>query len=71
MAYARSCADPHRTAEVAAACVRSAPRSFPEDLARTFVDSQSIVQSQTTDQPDVVVAAVLEAIETARAAGGR
>jgi pimeloyl-ACP methyl ester carboxylesterase len=44
---ARACADPQRNAETAANCVRSAPPSYPEDLARRFVEAQGLVQSQT------------------------
>ena len=44
---ARACANPQRTAEVAAYCVRAAPADLPENLAQTFVRSQDLAQSQT------------------------
>jgi pimeloyl-ACP methyl ester carboxylesterase len=44
---ARACANPQRTEETAANCVRSAPTSYPPDLAQRFVAAQSVVQSQT------------------------
>jgi pimeloyl-ACP methyl ester carboxylesterase len=47
VSYARSCADPARTAEIAENCTRAAPDDFPENLAQTFVASQGLAQSQT------------------------
>jgi pimeloyl-ACP methyl ester carboxylesterase len=47
LARATACADPHRTAAVAADCVKAAPTSFPANLAQTYETSQGLLQSQT------------------------
>jgi hypothetical protein len=47
VAFGRSCANPQRTTEAAENCTRSAPQSFPEDLARTYVERQTVAQWET------------------------
>lgn len=44
---ARACANPQRTEEIAARCLRAAPEDFPESLARTFQASQTLIEAQT------------------------
>ena len=47
IAHGHSCADPRRTAEVAANCTRAAPQSFPADLAQAYVNAQDLAQWET------------------------
>jgi pimeloyl-ACP methyl ester carboxylesterase len=42
----RACADPKRSTEVAALCARSAPESFPPDLAASFVAEYGLTAAQ-------------------------
>src|SRR5262249_26460517 len=47
MGFIRYCANPSRSAEVAARCARPAPAGFPPDLATTYVESYGLQYFQT------------------------
>jgi pimeloyl-ACP methyl ester carboxylesterase len=47
LAFVRACADPQPSAEVVARCARSAPKSFPPDLAASYVAAHGPAFFQT------------------------